>query len=69
MTHDIRHKHTGHRTQDTGCKTHLCAWNVLLWVLQVSEQRICAPGDALVDVGLRVGEAGGLAGLAANQAV
>ena len=46
---------------------HLGARDVLLGVLQVHIQGVLAPGDALVLVGLGVGEASGLTSLAANQ--
>jgi hypothetical protein len=35
-------------------ESHLCAWNVLLWVLQVLKQRILVPNDTLLLVGSSV---------------
>lgn len=48
---------------------HLGAGDVLLGVLQVLEQRIFVPGNSLSLVGICVGEAGSLAGLATDQTV
>ena len=49
--------------------THLGARNVLFRVLEVHKESVFAPRDALVDVGLRVRESRGLAGLATEEAV
>ena len=54
--------------EDTlACKDHLGAGDVLLGVGEVLVQGVVAPGDALVLVGLSVGEASGLTCLASNQ--
>ncbi|KAJ8108715.1 hypothetical protein OPT61_g7974 [Boeremia exigua] len=50
-------------------KGHLGAGDVLLGVLEVLEQRVLVPGDALLLVGVRVRVAVDLASLAAEQAV
>jgi hypothetical protein len=50
-------------------KRHLCAGNVLLGVLEVIEHGVLVPGDALLLVGVGVGEAVDRAGLAAKDAV
>ena len=42
------------------CEDHLGARNILLGTLQVGEEGVLTPGDTLGDVGLRVGEVGGL---------
>jgi hypothetical protein len=43
--------------------------NVLLGVLEVLEESLLAPGDALLLVALRVRKAGNLAGLTAKETV
>ena len=48
---------------------HLGAGDVLLGVGQVDVQGLVGPGDALLDVGLGVGEPGSLSGLPAEHAV
>lgn len=48
---------------------HLGTGNVLLGVLEVLKQSVLVPGDALVDVGVGVGEAGSLSGLATEEPV
>ena len=48
---------------------HLGARDILLGVGQVDVQGLVVPGDALVDVGLGVGEASRLAGLPSNDTV
>jgi len=48
-------------------KDHLGSWDVLLGVGEVDFQRVFIPVHALLDVGLRVGETGGLAGLSAPE--
>lgn len=48
---------------------HLCAGNVLLGVLEVFEHGVLVPGDALLLVGVGVGEAVDRARLAAKDAV
>jgi hypothetical protein len=50
-------------------KRHLGAGDVLLGVLEVVEQRLLLPDDALVAVGVRVRVAADLARLAAKEAV
>jgi len=50
-------------------KRHLCARNVLFGVLQVLEQGVFAPGDALALVCVGVGESLDLARLATKQPV
>lgn len=50
-------------------KRHLCTGNVLLGVLEVVEHGVLVPGDALLLVGVGVGEAVDRAGLAAENAV
>lgn len=46
---------------------HLGAGDVLLRVLEVHVEGLLVPGDALLGVGLGVGVAGGLAGLATEH--
>jgi hypothetical protein len=48
-------------------ESHLCAWNVLLWVLQVLKQRILVPNDTLLLVGSSVAVAWLGTALAAKQ--
>jgi len=48
---------------------HLGAGDVLLGVLQVLEQGVLVPGDALGLVGVRVRESGRLSGLATDQSM
>ena len=48
---------------------HLGAGDVLLGVLEVVEERVLVPGDALLLVGVGVRVAGDLAGLAAEETV
>merc|ERR1719336_3665447 len=48
---------------------HFGARDVLLRVCQVDVKGVCSPGDALVLVGLSVGEVGRLSGLPSEQSV
>jgi hypothetical protein len=48
---------------------HLGARNVLLGVLEVLEESVLVPVDGALLVGVGVGEAGNLAGLAAEETV